>query len=272
MVSIQSKEEAIEILHNKILAAIKQQPRAEYWLQYVPDEARIRPYGYISFNIETKKLKKREYDYDMRDETIQYFTAAEFHDYAIQYNLNEELKFFETEEDWERLAEKLLVVYKSLRSEEDERIRLSHGVMIPRSWKNRVPKMNLKNVHLRLTQVNGSSSVEIIRTGDCYKLHCYHGEYYSRDLTSIECVWVEQQVKAAIKSSDRSCWVSRMGFDWLSVKISRDGLSDIEQSGRPSNKYIQLKDNLQKLSMYGFYFKSERLQKSIFKKTLRIMK
>ena len=46
-------------------------------------------------NIETKKLEKSEYDYDMRDETIQYFTAAEFHDYAIRYNLNEELKFFE---------------------------------------------------------------------------------------------------------------------------------------------------------------------------------
>ncbi|MBQ3202324.1 MAG: hypothetical protein IJB36_01620 [Clostridia bacterium] len=257
MVSIQSKEEAIEILHNKILAAIKQQPRAEYWLQYVPDEARIRPYGYISFNIETKELKKREYDYDMRDETTQYFTAAEFHDYAIRYNLNEELKFFETEEDWERLAEKLLVVYKSLRGEEDERLRLSHGVMIPGSWKNRVPEMNLKNVYLSLTQVNGSSSVEIIRTGGCYKLHCYYGGHYSRDLTSIECVWVEQKVKAAIESSDRSCWASRMGFDCLSVKISRDGFSDIEQSGQPLNKYIRLQNKLQKLSMYGFYFKSE---------------
>ena len=58
MASIQSKEEAIEILHDKILAAIKQQPRAEYWLQYVPDEASIRQYGYISFNIETKELKR----------------------------------------------------------------------------------------------------------------------------------------------------------------------------------------------------------------------
>ena len=152
-------------------------------------------------------------------------------------------------------------VYESLRKDETERIRRLHGVVIPRSWEKKTPKMNLKTVYLCLSQVYGSSSVEITRTDSCYKLYCYYGEAYSRKLTSIECVWVEQQVEAAINSRDKSCWTSRMGHDRLSVKIARVGMRDIEQSGQPLNNYIKLCDDLQKLSMYGFCFDNESLQK-----------
>lgn len=98
-------------------------------------------------------------------------------------------------------------------------------------------------------------------TQDERKYHIYY-EYFSklaphrsykceRDLTSAEAVWLELAVDETMRNKDVSTQKSLVGGNSMNISIKKSGHKPYEYTGRPINKYTELKHKLENLAQYG---------------------
>ena len=281
-----TKAEAQEQLRGEILESIRKQPAVQYQLDSLlwDKAAACFPEGSMHwdgafFNLElmTGKLdvEVSTYPDQFGGSRSAYYTltAAELHEKAMKFKMRKELRCMETEEDWAALFNDELKAAaaeaKRLMDEAEkkkwEKQRIRSAVVIPDDFADKTPEMLFEAVWVSLLQRYGSSSIEMYRDGEVYKLQrsTFLGPTETQPktgkaLTNAQAVWLEQQVTACIRNPDKSTWSSLPGGDAMSVRIIKNGktLEDI-QLGKPLKKYLELLHTLENLYNYGSFFAAE---------------
>ena len=230
------------------------------------------------FDLEDKKLyanvSKYPNAFGAAPESRIYLSAEDFAKIADEFDFSDDLKYMKNQEDWESVintdVEKAINVWKKKKEEktriEKEKMRMSHGIVIPDSFAEMTPKMNYGKVSILLLQRHGSSRLELLLADGKY--HIEYKDYamnsnvpslnYNETLSQAEASWAEEQVTNKINNKDSKVWSSNFGNDSMEITIIKNGETVVKQSGAALVKYYNLMEDLRALAMYGSLFESEK--------------
>lgn len=279
-----TKAEAIESLRNKILDEINLNKSMEFHLASLMwgDAANCFPTGaswnwegaWFKLDLITKRLYVEVSTYPnqfgaCREDKFS-ISTDEFNRIVNKYGLGEELKFIQTDEDWDMIFDKNLKAIisntqKTIQQEKEEqnlKLRMQNAVVLPNELENNSPSMELSKVKIQLNQRYGNSSVELTQTNGEYRLE-YHryshlspnSNTYKKKLSLQESIWVEEQVGTTLENKDKTTWQSLPGGDTMTIEIEKlQGKNVNMVRCMPLNKYMDLLHELEKLAQYGSRF------------------
>lgn len=273
-----SKEEALGILRRKIISRLAVEPEKHYQLADLMWENAAKCFpnsirwdgAWFYLDLHTQKLYVEVSNYPSHSAAYEDeypLTAAEFHDIAMRFHMAEELQCMETEADWEALYDDTFKVAVAnaqtiWRMEEEEiqqEIRRRNVIVISEELTKQKPAMEFTRIEVKLFQNKGDTSIVITRNQDKYHIESdYRSKRISsestnqkRELSSLEAVWVEQQVNRCLKDSNASQWQS-MQVERMDVRIDRQGEPCVELIQIiPLRKYTNLQNALNKLAECG---------------------
>lgn len=206
-------------------------------------------------------------------------TATEFHKKAIENNMSDMLKRFETDEDWQKLFDKDLndaisnatAKIQKEKKEKQEKKRKENAIEISNEIASQCPTMEIKEINIILSQAYAISSLTVENKNGKYQAeyssvstisHSNNSSHsnishpnkrsYSKELSVTESVWLEGQIESVLKNKDNSTWHSLPGGDKMNIVI-KGSAGDIVNlhSTEPIKKFSDLMHEISKLIQYG---------------------
>ncbi len=270
--------DAILKLRGRIIESLNNEPAMEYMVGNLFWNDAADCFGgagsmpwdgaWLKLNLQTHKLYALVSTYPnaygaTRDDIVS-LDASRFHKIAVKYNFDAELQALITEADWESLFDhdlnaavaQALAVLEQREMAKAEEERIANCIHVP---ENGTPKLDIRQIRIRLIQPYGSTCVEVTVKEGSYFIHAAHtytsvlqNRDYSRQTTPAEAAWIETETAAVIADPNDAAWQSLPGGDTMSVCIERKQGGNVSFSGRkPFRKYTDLLYKLDKLARYG---------------------
>ena len=270
-------EEAISILHKKIIEELAKNPKAVlrsgYLLDFICPIKPTEKHNIPSFmdgaafylNLNTRKLSVTFSSYPNQFgacyESKFDITYADFCSYKYQFKEGY-LRYMQTEHDWNELFDKELLEQISNEQEiakkhKEEQVN-TMKVSIPERFFTTKPKMDFSEITIKIYRMYGHEAVTVLKENGLYRITyetasklSTDANKYSRTLSVSEAVWLEEQLATCINNPDEAVWKSVVGGERMSVKIyKKKALTKIEGMP-PLVKYHDLLNALEHLAEYG---------------------
>lgn len=275
------KEKSIQILRASIIKSISETPSKKYLLLKLlwGDAAKCftdAPFAWdcaeFYLNLESGRLFAETSTYPnqfgaCREHTY-FLTPEEFHQKVAEHGMGELLLNFESREDWDKLFDDELkdavsaaaAKIREKEAEREEEKRRENSIKIPDELLNTSPAMNLSTIKLKLSQLYAANDITVTIKNGKYFIEYYHNshlssnaDHYSRELSTVESVWLEKTVESTLSDKDMSTWHSLPGGDTMDISIIGDCTEKnvYKTSVEPITKYSYLMNNLKNLAQYG---------------------